>query len=514
VQLRGLLVALAACRAPDQAPSDAPLLWVEETLSFETVDIGSDEPPTERLWVENIGTGTLAVETPYFAYDSAFSVSGASVELERMEAYPYEVTFDPQSPFLHEALLIIDSDDRAAGGRWAVTVRGEALAPVLEIAATPLDLGAEVGCAVFGDLGVRNGGNEVLVVTPRLDSASPTELFLASDAGAIEIEAGMAGVIELAYQPSDTTTDSATLIVDSNDPFLPEMVIEVTGAGHEWETRTDVFEMPSREADIVLVVDDSGTMDFEQLQLADHVGWLVDGLDAAMVDYRIGVIATDQSSFYGPVVTPGTTSPVDQLVQQVTVGTEGSGTTRALQMLYNCVQSASDCSETGGFLRENALFAGIIVSDGPDQSALTPEGYVEYLWELKDDPGLVRIHAIAGSIPVPTCGTCASPGFGYDQAVELTGGRYVDICTNDWDVALRSLGEDSVGAPSTGVTLDADPLVDTIEVDVDGVRWKTGWIYTGHVADGGTNEVRFDLETLPPVGATVEVRYTVASTCK
>jgi hypothetical protein len=61
--------------------------------------------------------------------------------------------------------------------------------------------------------------------------------------------------------------------------------------------------------------------------------------------------------------------------------------------------------------------------------------------------------------------------------------------------------------------LGSDPVVDTIVVGVDGTEWG-GWTYTGHVDDGGTNEVRFDGVPTPPGGSTVDISYVVTGPCR
>ena len=57
------ILALAACAGsePDGA-SGSPSLWVQGALAFDGVEIGSDEPRVETLWVENVGTGLLFVD--------------------------------------------------------------------------------------------------------------------------------------------------------------------------------------------------------------------------------------------------------------------------------------------------------------------------------------------------------------------------------------------------------------------------------------------------------------------
>ena len=459
------------------------------------------------MWVENVGHGTLFVEAPYFAEDSAFSISGETVALERMEAHAYDVTFDPQVPFVHSGGLVFESND-PKGRLRTVGVSGEGFAPVLEMVTSPIDLGtAPIGCRVVEEIEVRNGGNEVLVVTPSLDGTSLTEVSLADGTDPIGIAPSMAATIRVAYQPLDTIADAATLTLETNDPILPQPVIEVTGVGRELDTQSDVFEVGPRESDIVLIVDNSSSMHTELEPLVEHIGTFVETLDDAAVDYRIGVITTDQDSFRGPVVRPG--DPLEWLADQVDV-IEGSGTERGLQMLYNCVQAGADCSAVVGFLRDDALFVGVIISDDPDQSALSPEAYVEHFWTLKDDPELVRIHAVAGAIPIPTCSTCASAGFGYDEAVELTYGGYYDICDSMSDT-LSGVADQSVVGPVRSLELSEDPIAGSIDVSVDGLPWVAGWAYTGHVADGGTNEVEFD-DPLP-IRSVVEVSYTVTVAC-
>ena len=95
------VVLLAACNGNDPDASGSPSLLVGNPLVFPDVEIGLDAPQVETLWVENVGYGLLTVDVPHFAEDDAFSVVGESVTLARMEAYGYDVTFDPRTPFLH-----------------------------------------------------------------------------------------------------------------------------------------------------------------------------------------------------------------------------------------------------------------------------------------------------------------------------------------------------------------------------------------------------------------------------
>jgi hypothetical protein len=84
--------------------------------------------------------------------------------------------------------------------------------------------------------------------------------------------------------------------------------------------------------DVVFVVDDGNTMAFEQSQLAADIGTFVSSLDTLGVDYRIGVITTQDATLRGEVVTPATANAAEVLAQQVDPDSK-IGVSRGLQML-------------------------------------------------------------------------------------------------------------------------------------------------------------------------------------
>jgi len=503
-----LWLPLLACRLPapenHEPAAGRGELQTDDVVVFAQVGIGTDPPASEQVRIQNVGSGPLSVMAPRVEGDDAFAVAGEAVVLGPSGSYEYAVVFDPQTPFAHEAKLMLESD--ALGFDVAeVALHGEGVAPVIDVDPTALAMGEpNLGCAVVESLEVQNTGNDTLVVVPSL-VGSP-ELALVNGGETEEIAPGDAASIQVSYEAVDEKADTATLTLDSSDPIRPLTEIEVTGAGAFVATQSDWFEGVVPAVDVVLVVDNSGSMLHEQAELADNIGAFIDALTSSGVDYRIGVITTDTATFADAVVTNATTDPAAVLADQIAgLGTDGAGTTRALEMLYNCVAPGGDCSEDAGFLRPEALLDAMVVADHADESALTPEAYVDYLWTLKSDPALVRFGVIAGAIPVPTCVTCASAGFGLDEAVELTDGNYLDICGN-WEGHLAVLGSSAVPA-SWRLELSQTPVIDTIEVFVDGAPIAAGnWSYAA-------NAIEFDLAALPPPTAKIEVRYTIATTC-
>ena len=506
------VVLLAACRLPDPAAwndeSDARIAVDRVEISFPTVDVGKDGPVVQRLTVKNVGADPLTVSAPELERGDDFYIgAGFEVTLDPGATSTYDIAFDPRTAFEHEDVLVVESDDPERP-MLGIPLRGVGLAPVLEVDPGTLDFGiSSVGCEIARGIVIGNSGNDLLIVqVPTFESSSP-ELELDASGYPLEVGPGDVATIEVVYHPLDETSDAAVVEIASNDPFASGVVVDVKADAHLADTQLDSFVQPlAPMTDVVFVVDDANTMAFEQSQLAADVGTFASSLDALGVDYRIGVITTQDAALRGEVVTPATANAASVLAEQVEPGI-AVGTSRGLQMLDTCVFGG----ECEGFLRPDALLTGIVVSDRSDASALAPEDYVAHLVASKGTPGLVRIHAIAGAIPAPTCATCDSAGFGLDEAQGLTGGTFLDICTTDWGESLAILAAGSISEVAS-FPLRADPVVDTIVVEVDGTEWS-GWTYTGHAADGGTNEVRFDGVPIPPGGSAVDISYVVAGAC-
>jgi hypothetical protein len=515
----------------DNGNGKCPAIEVSPT----SIDFGNDfdivagtPPMTQVVEVKNVGAAPLHILDLYLAQgEPSYDVSQiSSLVLNVGATAQFTVTFDPKQPFEHPEQILIDSDD-CETPTAAVEVNGVGLAPQIQVDPVTVDFGyLDVGCETTQKITISNVGNAPLILpaAPSFMPSDPDDLiyFAGTDHNdpttaltfPLELLPGTATNVEIIYAPLDETDDNGVLTVASNDPYTPTVHSEQTGGILGTVEAEDLFEQPAKPmTDIVFIVDNSGSMAEEQANLANNFEYFISKLQSSSADYQIGVITTDQNGFRGEVITPETLNAVEKFTDQAVAGTGGSGTERALQMLYNCVQPGGDCSDDAGFMRDDALFAGIIVSDEPDQSALNPDSYVEYFWTLKDDPDLIKIHSISGAIPLVTCSTCASPGFGYDEAVELTEGTWLDVCADDWGASLSALAESSIQDLSL-FKLSQDPVEDTIEVFVDDAQRYNGWWYTGHEEDLGNNAVRFQDEYIPEGGSEVRIEYVVRQSCE
>jgi hypothetical protein len=500
-----------------------------ECITFDTIDIVRDDPPgMGTVTIENVGEDTLHIEDVYLADGKTaytFQFGQMAYSLRPGDTTEFDVVYDPDQPFDHPDTIIVSSDDPETPTA-EVCVNGDALAPKIEIDPIEYSFGDKpVGCPSVRDIAIRNVGNSDLVIDDiPAYTFSSSELMLHPGVDYLKepkntylfpvtIPSGEQITMQVVYMPLDEYPDTATMRVHSNDPYTPSAVATQDGGTTGAEDQTDLFEQPAQPmTDIVFVVDNSCSMAEEQESLADNFSVFMYGLALTDADYQIGVITTDQNEFRGPIITNETLDPVTKFTDQATPGTSGSGFERGLQMLYECLQAGGDCSPEAEFMRDGALFAGVYVSDEPDQSTLSAKSYVEQIWDLKGgDTDLVRLHAIAGDIP-DGCAT-AGAGYGYDTAVSLTDGTYLSICAKDWGAYMAVLAEGSVADLST-FKLSRDPVEETITVYVDNLLTEEGWWYTGHVDEGGTNGVKFGDEDVPQGGAEIRVEYVVRGDCE
>jgi hypothetical protein len=275
------------------------------------------------------------VAAPRIEGDGAFTAEGMAIVLEPAHVTIFHVQFDPKEPFSHDAVLVVDSD-AAEQPVAEVALSGEAIAPVIEVDESTLDVPAtEVGCSASATVTVHNTGNEVLEVAPSI--AGSAELALVDETDGVDIYPGGEASIDVAYAPVDGIADTAVLALDSSDPIRPHMEVELTGAGAMPATQSDWFEGVAPVTDVVIVVDDSGSMGEEYLALVDTVGTFVDSI-AADVDYRIGVITIETPKFEDDVITNGTADGATALTEQITnIGLGGAIEGRAFEMLYDCL---------------------------------------------------------------------------------------------------------------------------------------------------------------------------------
>ena len=302
---------------------------------------------------------------------------------------------------------------------------------------------------------------------------------------------------------------------------------------------TELFVQEARaRVDVLLVVDNSGSMLEEQSSLGSNFAALLSAAQALGVDYQIGVTTTGVVPSPGSwatcpggaeggekgrlfpvdgsrprILTPFTPDAAGIFRQNTAVGVchwDEQGLEAAWLALSSPLADSADDPTTAlpadgnaGFVRDGARLAVVFVSDEEDASPRPLAFYESFFKGLKGgDPTLLSISAIVGTSPLSACPTASSVGSRYVALAQATGGIVQPICTQDWAGAL-SLLSTTAFAPRRIFPLTGTPGPGVgIQVEVAGVAVTTGWHY-----DGLLRAIVFDAGAEPPPGALVKVTY-------
>ena len=381
--------------------------------------------------------------------------------------------------------------------------------PDIEIEPLNHDFGdVETGCEELTLIKISNVGDADLIINQIFYSATSD---LSADTGVHgplpwTILPGGDIEVEVIFSPMNEVPDLAFMTVESNDPDEPSVVVTQRGEEHRAGTVTDQWEQTEEtKADILFVIDNSGSMGDEQANIATHASDFILALDALAADYQIAVITTDNMSFVGPIITNSSPTRVADLSNQIVVGTTGSAHEQGLAYAKYATSLGGEATAASGFIRNNSLLNIIFVSDEDDFSIGTAASYVIHFQGLKLDPTQVMLHAVVGDVP-GGCGT-ARAGIRYADASAGTGGLFYSICSADWGSNLQNLAN---GAITSRVTfaLSNIPLENTIRVYVDSIEWLIDWTY-----DAIQNAIVFDANNVPLAGSSIEAEYGVYGDC-
>lgn len=307
----------------------------------------------------------------------------------------------------------------------------------------------------------------------------------------------------------------------------------------------DVFyQLDAGAVDVLLVVDNSCSMQPYQEELANNFDAFLTYFIEGDVDYQIGVTTTTMTEVspypeagcyqadVDRIPTPGNLVD-DAIVNEetenasglfsdlVSVGTCGSGSEMGLEAALRVLENPN--SE---LLREDAYLSVIFVSDEQDASPMPVNDYINAMRAVKDETA--RQVYNASSLVVTDSSSCnadqlnsgATEGSRYVDVADQSSGVKVNICSDNFadivtDLSLASSRLNDI------FFLTNTPAVDTllIEIDIDGESGiyncdseKYPWIYE-EVEVNGEQEpiIRFERAKLPPVNAKIAIQYNVTS---
>lgn len=504
-------------------------------VEFDNVEIADpDFVPEERVvTVSNTCEGTLellGVAIGGNAPEGVFKVANLDkVLLDQGEAATFAVSFEPKTAGEFSARVEVKSNDPDSPEE-IVRLVGQGIAPQIDVTPGEYDYGAPyIGCEQNQVFTITNQGNaDLLVSDVEPFTASASEFSVDTDPltnGSLPFtispydtaQGGPKVDVYLDYLPLDTFADDAFVTFYSNDPFLPEKVIDADGTGTKFDENLDIFEQPIRSAtDIMFTLDRSCSMYDNNENVINNFDVFVATLASLDADYHAAVVVGDDGCVAGPdPYIDGTfteSAAVDAFRtmadQDLSLKPYGSNTERGFMIAEAALASknigAGGCNSE--FYRSDAFLSIVHVSDEPEQSVNSWSYYVSLFQSLKADPEDVIINAVAGDYP-SGCGS-ASPGTGYYEGTVATGGLFLSICATDWAKNLEDLATESV-AINDSFELTRQPVPQTIEVKLDGIRVNVGWEY-----DISSNSVVFDNDFIPAGGSTVEIYYDVLPNCE
>ena len=347
---------------------------------------------------------------------------------------------------------------------------------------------------------------------------------------------------QLRYAPLDVGADMGAYkisVLQSGQPV--DYYVTLKGAGDNDGSNTDTFSQDSRpKADILLVIDDSCSMNDKQLELGRNFSSFIRFATTSQVDFQIGITTTDFSDenncpacFTGnlkgapitgtKIFTPTTPDLERQFAAAVNVGIMGSPTESCMAPAVRALTAPkiTDPMTNAGLLRPDAVLAVVCVTDAPDQATQPVSFYLNQLQNIKgaQRPGSFSYNVIGPFLPSPpSSGTCVYDGQGDDgkhvQLVSQTNGVREEICTPNWAPSLERIGRNAFGF-RTSFYLTGTPdlsIMNPITVRIDGIllppddaRGNEAWRY-----DAATNSVVFQPLYVPEPGKTMTVSYRVA----
>lgn len=245
-----------------------------------------------------------------------------------------------------------------------------------------------------------------------------------------------------------------------------------------------LFQNPPTEVDILLVVDNSCSMQDEQNELAQGFDRFVEYFELADVDYHIGVTTTDMEADGGALqtsdgirfITPDTEDAADVFQDLVQVGIAGWPWEKGLATAAHALSDDLAEGANAGFLRDDALLSVIFISDEEDASPYAVNAYINYFLNRKDSSRRDAFNASAlvgvneETLEAEPCGQSSSnPNLGaaaahrYRDVALQTGGVVASICNQEFSDIVSQMGL-AASRLVAEFELERRPRVDSLEL--------------------------------------------------
>ncbi|MBX3022544.1 MAG: VWA domain-containing protein [Bdellovibrionales bacterium] len=284
------------------------------------------------------------------------------------------------------------------------------------------------------------------------------------------------------------------------------------------------------KADILFVIDNSGSMYTHQHNLATNIGLFTSVFwKQSILNYNIAVISTDADGPYQPyggmfngnpkIVNNKTAGGDAILARNIKMGTNGSAYEKMFDPIYQAFSPQNLAGWNAGFLRDDASLIVIFITDAEDQSEdhPKPQDLHKFLVDLKG--GDVRKVLSYGAIVPSGVSNCTRDAWENPVNVESflrmtdpTGQNILSLCDPDYGRKLAEFATDIVRHVSSIVYLSRAPIVDSIKVMYGKVELPRDYEY-GWSFDSSKNAIHLGKKidwSVQPSGTRVDVYYDAA----
>lgn len=332
--------------------------------------------------------------------------------------------------------------------------------------------------------------------------------------------------LSVVLEPTNKGLHSCRLQIGASDGVRQ---IPVTALVSPASSQTDLFGQDAqRKADILLLLDPSGSMLDELPRLLAAVPTLVTAANSHSIDFHLGGISISElpsgelgqllaSSTFATATTPN----MEDLLSLMFDLPSFSGEERALDACIAALSpplnstldpgSCNQCSDphrcvngacrgaNWGFRRTDASLELLVITDEPDGSTASAEQTLVFLRQMVN-PLLGQFVRFFALLPQPAC--AADLTFPrYQLLVQQTGGQVHDLCALIYQPMMQAMTEQIFGLRSI-FYLTRWPDSSTIKVQVNG-KAAGGFDY-----DVKANAVVFP--TPPADQAIIEISYATA----
>lgn len=289
---------------------------------------------------------------------------------------------------------------------------------------------------------------------------------------------------------------------------------------------TDVFDP---KADILFVIDNSGSMDPHQKNLARNIDLFVSGfLKTSIIDYNIGVITTDTDGTAQPCcgklvgnyrfVNKTTPNANGVLKQNLLVGTMGSGIEAPFNAVSLAIEPSMMSGYNVGFIRKDAALTVIFITDAEDQSQrISANDLLTKLLALKNGDK-TKILAYGAIVPTGATNCDRDQYYATPKKIEEflntvpnggSGTNIVSLCATDYGQRLADFALQIVDQVSSQIFLSRLPDPKSLQVFYGSSELprdvRKGWAYSPELNAVLLGD-QINWASQPP-GSRVEVRY-------